>query len=300
MQKITFCSPPNLTNLMTSNSILAEQKIVVIGGTGALGSTFLRTAERQGAKLCVAGRRRPDGKVPFREADITNLESMIQVAAWAKCELGKIDTVINFAGTHHRPMNFTEDDPHWALSEYKRVMEVNIDGAFILTLAFSNVLIEQRWGHIIHLCSNASRLSLHGSYAYNISKHGLDGLIKTSATQLAPFGVRINGIAPGTIETDLNRGLLRTKEGTPSLRASAILAHTPSKKFATADGIAESLVALCIPQRHLTGNIIFCDDGYNVEGHSWPEGTKAVYTGAEELERILSSHGSPKQVDTRS
>ena len=144
----------------------------------------------------------------------------------------------------------------------------------------------QRSGHIIHLCSNGSRLSLYGSYAYNASKHGVEGIVKTAAAQLAPVGVRVNAIAPGTILTDLNRELSITPEGEYRPRARSILAHTPTKRFATAEGVVQSLLSMCIPQKHFTGNVLFADDGYNVEGHSWPQGNDALYAGAEELERL--------------
>jgi NAD(P)-dependent dehydrogenase (short-subunit alcohol dehydrogenase family) len=110
--------------------------------------------------------------------------------------------------------------------------------------------------------------------------------VKTAAAQLAPFGVRVNGIAPGTVETDLNRDLLRDEEGNPRPRARSILAHTPTKRFATIEGVMQSLLAMCIEQPHLTGNVLFADDGYNIEGHSWPEGTDAVYGGGESVEEL--------------
>jgi 3-oxoacyl-[acyl-carrier protein] reductase len=149
------------------------------------------------------------------------------------------------------------------------------------------MLARQRSGHIIHLCSDASRFSLEGSHAYVASKHGLEGLIKSSAAQLARFGVRVNGLAPGTVETALNRALLRDERGNPSARAASILAHTPTKRFATVEGVIESALALCLPQRHLTGNVVFCDDGYAIEGHSWPEANRALYEGPDALEALL-------------
>ena len=155
-------------------------------------------------------------------------------------------------------------------------------------MIFGKEMAAQRKGHIIHLCSNASRLSLYGSYAYNMSKHGLEGLVKTAASQFAPYGVRVNGVAPGTVETALNKKLLRSNtEENYSLRASSILAHTPTKKFATLDGISETILATCMPQKHLTGNVIFCDDGYNIEGHSWPEGNAALYGQPDELDELF-------------
>ena len=132
-------------------------------------------------------------------------------------------------------------------------------------------------------------MSLYGSYAYNASKHGVEGLVKTAAAQLAPYGVRVNGIAPGTVTTELNRHLSFTDDGQPKPRAKSILAHTPTKRFATAEGVAETLLSMCIEQRHLTGNVIFPDDGYVIEGHSWPEGNEALYEGITALNALYRS-----------
>ncbi len=271
------------------NDILKNHKLVIIGGAGAIGGNFLEAALSQGATCAVVGRKDPKKSVPFYAADITSLEELSGAADQAISCLDGIDTVVNFAGTHHAVMDFCKDDPQTLFSEYRRVMKVNLTGAFLVTMIFSKRMISRRHGHILHLCSNASRLSLYGSYAYNISKHGLDGLIKTAAAQLAPFGVRVNGVAPGTVETPMNRDLLRSgANGGYSLRAETILAHTPTKKFATLDGITETLLATCIPQRHLTGNVIFCDDGYNIDGHSWPAGNAALYAGDEDLKALFA------------
>ena len=173
------------------------------------------------------------------------------------------------------------------VEQFQRVVDVNLTGAFIVTIAAARHMVPRRRGHIIHLCSSASRLSLYATYAYNASKHAVEGLVKTAAAQLAPFGVRVNGIAPGTVETELNRSLLKDAEGNYRPRALSILAHTPTKKFATREGVAETLIAMCLEQRHFTGNVVFADDGYNVEGHSWPEGNVALYKGSEALEELF-------------
>jgi 3-oxoacyl-[acyl-carrier protein] reductase len=270
--------------------MLNQQRIVVVGGSGAIGSSFLREAKRLGAECAVLGRSGTDAQFPFFKADITSLEEMTSATSDLFHEFGPVDTVVNFAGVHHRPMDFSKDIHADDLAEFQRVLNVNLTGAFILTMVFARHLVARRHGHILHLCSNASRMSLYGSYGYNCSKHGLEGLVKTAAAQLAPFGVRVNGVAPGTVETDLNRNLLRSDGGKDfSARAASILAHTPTKRFATLDGISETLVAMCVPQRHLTGNVVFCDDGYNIEGHSWPEGNRAVYAGQGEIDKLYTA-----------
>lgn len=268
--------------------MLTGQNLIVIGASGAIGGCFLDAALTKGASCVSLGRHPPNrSDVTHIDADITSLQSLQRAAEVVFEKHDRIDTILNFAGTHHKPMDFINDDPAVLEREFERVIRVNLSGAFLVTLVFGRVLISQRHGHLIHLCSNASRLSLYGSYGYNASKHGLEGLIKTAAAQFAPYRVRVNGVAPGTVETPLNRHLLREGDSkTLSPRAASILAHTPTKRFATLAGIAETLLATCLPQRHLTGNIVFCDDGYNIEGHSWPEGNLAVYGPGDAIDEL--------------
>lgn len=263
--------------------------IAVVGASGSIGGHFLDVILSKNINVISLGRSAPSSKIKHIKIDLSNLNSVQKAGSEALSELGKIDVVINFSGVHHKPMDFKFRNQSNNLKEFDNVLNINLRGAFIITQVFGELFVNQRNGHIIHLCSNASRLSLYGSYAYNSSKHGLEGLIKTAAAQLAPYKVRVNGVAPGTVETDLNKSQLRDDEGNYKPRAASILAHTPTKKFATLEGITETLIATCVPQRHLTGNIIFCDDGYNVEGHSWPEGNIALYKGMEKLDNFLKN-----------
>ncbi|MGB2806177.1 MAG: SDR family oxidoreductase [Sedimentisphaerales bacterium] len=278
--------------------MLENQNIVVFGAAGTLGSHFLKNALGLGAN-CVAVDVNPvKGAVKYFKCDVTSLDEVTEVAEKIFEGFPTVDNVLNFTGVHHKSMDFFKDDHKKLMEDFHRVMHANLTGAFVLTMVFAKKMIGRRHGHIIHLCSNGSRLSLYGSYAYNISKHGLEGLIKTAATQFAPFNVRVNGVAPGTVETSLNRRLLRKNNGKDfSSRAISILAHTPSKKFATLEGITETIIAMCLPQRHFTGNIVFCDDGYNVEGHSWPEGNQALFKDFSELDKLFRSLEKDYPVD---
>ncbi len=275
--------------------------VLVFGGGGNLAETFVYAAAACGAlpvvsdmlpseptrhkqvleKMSgiVANLKSLNAEVPpdWYAGDITSLADVAEIIAEVKKRFGRIDIVVNFAGITHSPFDLFKDDPGEMVATFRKVNDINLNGSFIVTACAARVMIPQRFGQIIHLCSSGSRCSLYGVYAYNATKHGVEGLIKTAATQLAPFHIRVNGVAPGTIESDLNRALLRDAEGRPKPRAMSILAHTPSKRFATREGVAESMIALCLDQRHLTGNVIFVDDGYVVEGHSWPEGNQALY-----------------------
>jgi len=285
--------------------------ILSFGGGGNLAETFQYAAAACGAVTLASdvlpsdpNRRRetkakldrivgnlgvikPDLPPEWYQGDVTSRADVAAVLDHVKKSFGRVDVVVNFAGMSHQPFDLCADDPDEMVETFRRVSELNLSGAFIVTLSAARLMVPQRFGHIIHLCSSGSRCSLYGSHAYNATKHGVEGLIKTAATQLAPLGVRVNGVAPGTVETGLNAALLRDSQGRFKPRAKSILAHTPTKRFASREGVAETLTALCVEQRHLTGNIIFPDDGYVIEGHSWPDGNEALYAGFPALETLF-------------
>ncbi len=293
--------------------------ILVFGGGGNLSEPFLYAAAECGARIAIADFL-PDEKdaadeqrerilniarriarmsgseasgleetllPPVVLGDVRNSADIKGTVDHVAEEFGRIDIGINFAGIHHRPFDLVREEAKDLEQTFRNVIDINLNGAFLITAQLSRRMATQRSGHIIHLCSNGSRASLYGSYAYNASKHGLEGIVKTAAAQLAPFGVRVNGVAPGTVETTLNRSLLRNDSGELRPRARSILAHTPSKKFATREGVAATLLSMCIPQPHFTGNVLFADDGYNIEGHSWPEGNQALYAGQDQLDALF-------------
>lgn len=229
----------------------------------------------------------PNAPDHWFSGDITSVSDVNEIVERVVRDFGRLDIVVDFAGISHQPFDLFKDDLQDMVATFRRVNNINLNGAFIVTACAARAMIPQRFGQIIHLCSSGSRCSLYGVYAYNATKHAVEGLIKTAAAQLAPFGIRVNGIAPGTVETNLNRDLLRKGDGNFKPRANSILAHTPSKRFATREGVAETLMALCLEQRHLTGNVVFPDDGYVVEGHSWPEGNEALYAGADALDALF-------------
>ncbi len=268
--------------------MLNGSRVLVVGARGTLGRAFATAAAERGADVVVAGRERCDLALPFVPVDVADPASCDAFAAVLFAQRAKVDVLFNFSGTHHAVMNLATSSASALAPEFARVCDVNLRGAFHLTAAIAPHFARQRGGHIVHLCSDASRLSLEGSHAYVASKHGLEGLVKSAAAQLARYGVRVNGLAPGTVESDLNRALLRGSGGEPTSRAASILAHTPTKRFATVEGVVESALALCLPQRHLTGNVLFCDDGYVIEGHSWPAGNLALYEGPDALEGCLA------------
>ena len=157
--------------------MLKNQNIVIFGATGTLGSHFWQKASLLGARCLAIGRRTSEKVVPDFHCDVTSLDDVMQTADKIYQQMPQVDVVLNFTGVHHSPMDFCKQDPAKLAEDFGRVMSVNATGAFYLTMAFARKMVAKRHGHIIHVCSDGSRLSLYGSYAYNSSKHAVEGLV---------------------------------------------------------------------------------------------------------------------------
>src|SRR6266478_4865132 len=106
--------------------MLKDQKIVVVGANGALGSQFLTRATELGANCVPVSRKKMPGHKQAYHCDVRNLDEVARAAEDISRELGAVDTLLNFAGIHHAPMDFFKDSPEELLGEFRRVIDVNL------------------------------------------------------------------------------------------------------------------------------------------------------------------------------
>ncbi len=252
------------------------ERVVVISPSSTIAGSFIERLEESGTRFVAVGRRASRELEHFLKVEDFSVQELEAAAQQSTQILGGLDLLVSFVGTHHENIALMEVDPELIESEFERVNRVNVTIPVLITAIFARRMDSERGGHLVHLASNASTLSLHQSHAYTASKHGLLGFVKSAAAELAPRNIRVNCVAPGTLISPLNEDKL-FESGQYTARARSVLAHTPSKRFMTLEGVVDTIWAVCMPQRHLTGNIIFCDDGYSIEGHSWPEGNDELY-----------------------
>jgi NAD(P)-dependent dehydrogenase (short-subunit alcohol dehydrogenase family) len=114
---------------------------------------------------------------------------------------GRVDVLVNAAGVLESTRLFDISPEEWA-----RVIEVNLTGAFLLTRAAAGPMRERAWGRIVHFSSTAGKtVSTLGGAHYTASKHGVLGLVRGAAKELAPFGITVNAVCPGLIDTEMVR-----------------------------------------------------------------------------------------------
>ena len=145
----------------------------------------------------------------------------------AKERFGRLDILVNNAGITRDGLLIRMKDDDW-----DRVMEVNLRGAFLMTRAAAKLMVRQRSGRIINIASTAGAMGNAGQVNYSAAKAGLIGLTKATARELAHWGILVNAVAPGLIETDMAAAISAEAR-------EALLAQVPLKRIGTAREVAE-------------------------------------------------------------
>jgi 3-oxoacyl-[acyl-carrier protein] reductase len=186
-----------------------------------------------------------------READVRNFSAMEELAAAVVEQFGRIDILVNNAG-------ITRDQLLLAMTEqdFRDVIETNLCGAFNATKAVAQQMMLQKRGRIINISSVAGERGGRGQTNYAASKGGLNAFTRAAAIELAPKKITVNAIAPGVIETEMSKEVMRRAQ-------DQVLNHIPLKRLGTADEVASLVVFLATDDAaYITGEIIRVDGGF--------------------------------------
>ncbi|MGB6229033.1 MAG: SDR family oxidoreductase [Litorimonas sp.] len=229
---------------------LGGRSAVVTGAGGGVGCAVVAALEGAGAQVrgidVAEDRTRGILAVDMRD------RAALTAAAGEVAAAG-LDILVCAAGI--LPRGRMEDDDFDAL--WDRTLDVNLTGTFNACRAFMPALAARR-GVIVTVCSVQSFIHLPNSIAYTASKGGLAQLTRALAVELGPNGVRVNGVAPGPVDTNLAADAMRD----PARRA-ALEARTPNGRIATPADVAGPVLFLCSDlSRHVTGTVLPVDGGF--------------------------------------
>jgi NAD(P)-dependent dehydrogenase (short-subunit alcohol dehydrogenase family) len=243
---------------------LQSKVAVVVGGTSGIGQAVARGFLREGAKV-VATSSNPEKVAAMAEevkafhaplarpVDACNSAALAALFAEVRATYGSIDVVINCAGTLLKKPSLEVSDDEW-----KRVMDINLNGMFYSCREAGKIMTQQNSGSIVNVASLGSFVALTDAAAYCASKAGVVALTKSLAVEWATMGVRVNAIVPGFFQTALNAKTL-----SDPARRETILRNTPMKRFGNVEELVGGAVYLASDgSSFTTGSTLVMDGGF--------------------------------------
>ena len=239
--------------------------VLITGGLTGIGRAAATAFARQGALVIVAGRREQAGaevvkqlrafgsEAEFINTDVRKDDDVRAMIDKAVARFGRLDVAVNSAGTEGVPGPVTEQTPE----TYAATFDTNVFGVLLCMKHELRVMQSQGFGSIVNISSTMGSRGAANASLYVASKHAVEGLTKSGALEAAAFGVRVNAVAPGPVET----AMLDRFTGSAD-RKAGLVAGIPLRRAGKPEEIADAIVFLASDRASfITGQIINVNGG---------------------------------------
>jgi NAD(P)-dependent dehydrogenase (short-subunit alcohol dehydrogenase family) len=244
---------------------MSHPVVLITGALTGIGRATALAFAREGAHLIVSGRHEDAGQAlaaelhslgaeaEFIRADVRHDADIHALVEQTVARFGRLDIAVNNAGTEGTPGPVTDQ----TAESYTATFDTNVLGALLSMKHELRVMQAQGSGSIVNISSTMGERGAANLALYTASKHAVEGLTKSAALEAAPFGVRVNAIAPGPTET----GMLDRLTGSPDKKA-AFYAAVPLKRGGTPQEIADAILFVASGKAaFITGQIIRVNGG---------------------------------------
>jgi NAD(P)-dependent dehydrogenase (short-subunit alcohol dehydrogenase family) len=239
--------------------------VLITGALTGIGRATALAFAKDGATVVVSGRHEDAGQVlvaelrnlgaeaEFVQADVRHEDDVRSLVDQTVKRFGRLDVAVNNAGTEGRPGPVTEQ----TAETYAATFETNVLGTMLSMKHELRVMQPQGNGSIINLSSTMGQRGAPGASLYTASKHAVEGLTKAAALEGAVFGVRVNAVAPGPIDTELLNRFTGNAD-----RKAGLIAGVPLKRAGNPDEIAQAITYLASDKASfVTGQILGVNGG---------------------------------------
>ncbi len=246
--------------------LLKDRIAIVTGGSRGIGRAIVSTFAKEGA-LCaftyssslkqakeLADKLRSQGaKVIYDQVDVRDYDRVKDFVERVKDEFGGLHILVNNAG-----INKDRSIIMMSRQDWQDVIDVDLTGVFNFTKACVVTFLKQKQGCIINISSVSGISPLPGQVSYASAKSGVIGFTRALAREIAPYGVRVNAIAPGFIDTEMLDSLGEKQK-------EKILELIPFKRLGTTEEVAQGCVFLASDQAsYITGQVLTIDGGLSI------------------------------------
>ncbi len=245
---------------------LKGKTAIVTGGNSGLGLAFSMAMAKAGANLFIPSFIQDNGEaeallerqgvaVEIMQTDITEKDRPQKIVDTCTKKFGSLDILINNAG-----INRLNPVLEFGREDWDPMVAVNLTAAFEMSHEAAKVMIPQRSGKIINICSLFSYLGGRNGPAYAATKHGIAGLTKAYCDELAPYNIQVNGIAPGYYATELTTSTRKDPESNRK-----VLEHIPTDRWGDPQDLMGAAIFLAgRASAYVNGHILVVDGGYRV------------------------------------
>jgi NAD(P)-dependent dehydrogenase (short-subunit alcohol dehydrogenase family) len=247
---------------------MSKQVVLITGALSGIGRATAIAFANEDAQIVVSGRREEEGRklaaelhslgaeAEFIRADVRKEDDVRNLVDMTVAKFGRIDTAVNNAGTEgvHGPVI------DQTAESYAAIFDTNVLGVLLSMKHQMRVMQAQGSGNIINISSAFGKIGAANASVYVASKHAVEGFTKSAALEAAPFGVRVNAVAPGPVQTPMLERSAPDDDGKKYL-ASLV----PLKRIGTPEEIADTVVFVASAKASfITGQSFSADGGQTV------------------------------------